>query len=116
FVIIGRCQESDLALDDSHVSFRHLYLQLVGGRWQFVNLSGVAGSPGENERGTSGWFDAGDELTAGPYAFEHVAAECEAPTTTSLSTRVQVESAAELPVFDLTLVNGQTGRRDRRIQ
>src|SRR5262245_50392057 len=73
FVLIGRCPESDLNLDDGGVSFRHLYLQLAGGRWLFVNLPAASGVPEEKGRSISGWFDPGDELTAGPFTITHLA-------------------------------------------
>src|SRR5258708_7112761 len=38
FILIGRCQESDLPLNDPRVNFRHIYLQLLAGRWLFVDL------------------------------------------------------------------------------
>jgi pSer/pThr/pTyr-binding forkhead associated (FHA) protein len=113
FVLIGRCPESDLALADGAVSFRHFYLQFVGGRWLFVNLPGLSGVPGEKGRSTSGWFDAGNELTAGPYTITHVAAEQE--PSTAISAPGSAEPALELPSFELALVNGRSGSQERRI-
>src|SRR6185436_1650764 len=51
FVLIGRCPESDLSLAHGKIGFRHLYLQLLQGRWRFVILaSDEKASRAENGR------------------------------------------------------------------
>jgi pSer/pThr/pTyr-binding forkhead associated (FHA) protein len=111
FVLIGRCPESDLNLDDNGVSFRHLYLQLAGGRWLFVNLPAASGVPGEKGRSISGWFNPGSELTAGPYTITHVAPE--GATSTAISTRVH--AAPALPSIELALMNGRNSSKKRGV-
>jgi pSer/pThr/pTyr-binding forkhead associated (FHA) protein len=110
FVLIGRCPESDLNLDDCGVSFRHFYLQMAGGRWLFVNLLAASGVPGEKGRSISGWFNPGDELTAGPYTITHVAPE--GVTSTALSTKVH--AAPVLPTVELALMNARSSSKERR--
>ena len=73
FVVIGRCHESDLHLPDRTVDFRHLYLQLIAGRWMFLDLRTIArgGATGVEQRGW-GWFDGERELAAGMYTIARV--------------------------------------------
>jgi pSer/pThr/pTyr-binding forkhead associated (FHA) protein len=111
FVLIGRCPESDLNLEDGGVSFRHIYLQMAGGRWLFVNLPAASGVPGEKGRSISGWFDPGSELTAGPYTIMHVAPE--GVTSTALSTRVRETPA--LPSIELALINARSTSKKRSV-
>ncbi len=113
FVLIGRCPESDLALADRAVSFRHFYFQLISGRWLFVDMPGISGASSEQESSTSGWLDVTSELTAGPYTLTFVSADRQ--TSTEISTRVNSGEAVELPSFELELVNARRGSQARQI-
>src|SRR5258708_29045731 len=76
FILIRRCAESDLPLNDAQVNFRHMYLQLVAGRWLFVDLGLISGAAaGERGRSASGWFDPATALIVGPYVIRHVEVE-----------------------------------------
>lgn len=113
FVLIGRYPECDLPLLQPGVSFRHVYLQLIAGRWFWVNLKRIAKAKSTDRRGQSGWFDPGNELTAGPYSIRHVALDPNA-----LSRPNGPEADDGRPAVRLELVNGRSetrGRRSRRI-
>src|SRR6516165_2410593 len=112
FILIGRCQQSDLPLNDAKVNFRHIYLQLVDGRWLFVDLGLLSGSAaGERGRSASGWFDPASELVVGPYVITHVALE-----TTMLARRDNQSSKlpADLPAVYLEFINGLGSSRNRQ--
>jgi hypothetical protein len=103
FVLVGRCRESDLALPDREVKFRQLYLQLVAGRWMFVDLGRIGGKAHAGKGGKySGWFDCGDELAAGPYTIAHVGSQAnEMPHREDALMR----GSGPLPVVDLEFVS-----------
>ena len=112
FVIIGRCQESDLALADGNVNFRHYYLQFVGGRWVFVNLTDVAGQSADNGKSPWGWFEVGCELTAGPYSITRVAVGSESSSRRPADGRY--ESVRDHDAFELELVHSGEGSQGDR--
>jgi pSer/pThr/pTyr-binding forkhead associated (FHA) protein len=67
FALIGRDDRADIHLDDKSVSRRHAYLQLVAGRWWWVDLDSRTGTHRENEpSGRSGRLDR-QGLRIGPY-------------------------------------------------
>lgn len=113
FVLVGRCPECDLHLADRGVSFRHVYLQLIGGRWLFVDLAGVSGTVAEKGQGTSGWFDPGSELTVGPYTITAISAR---QHSAAESGELIAAPVADLPAFELEFVNGRGSTRGRRSQ
>src|SRR5262245_3916178 len=115
FVLIGRCSDSDLPLDDENVGFRHFYLQLSAGRWLFVNLLGAAGYSREKSNSVSGWYDQGSELTAGPYTITRVASRPTTSASTAISRRVKVATSPAVPSFQLALLNAHNDLQDRRI-
>lgn len=113
FVLIGRSPDSDLALADDGVSFRHYYLQLIDGRWLFIDMPGVSGPLVERGRGTSGWFDADRELTVGGYTITRLSDQsllaAEGSEQASPPTGEGVRS------FEIELVNANSGSHGRRI-
>jgi hypothetical protein len=73
FVVIGRCRESDLPLNDRTVDFRHLYLQMIAGRWMFLDLQTIArGGAAGMDRRAWGWLDGERELTVGTFTIARV--------------------------------------------
>jgi len=106
FVLIGRCRESDLALPDRDVKFRHLYLQLVAGRWMFVDLGKMVGRPGAaNGKSTSGWFDCDDEIPAGPYTIRHLGSQ---PGESSRNRDAPTALDSGLPAVDLEFISSRS--------
>jgi pSer/pThr/pTyr-binding forkhead associated (FHA) protein len=60
FALIGRDPRADVSCDDARLGKRHAYLQMVAGRWLFVDfLSQTAGH-------RAGWLDPNQELRFGP--------------------------------------------------
>ncbi len=105
FILIGRCQESDLPLNDPRVNFRHIYLQLVAGRWLFVDLGLISGAAaGERGRSASGWFDPASELVVGPYVITHVALDSGTIVRRAGSDSGQTPN---LPLVHLEFINGR---------
>jgi pSer/pThr/pTyr-binding forkhead associated (FHA) protein len=104
FVLIGRCRESDLALPDREVKFRHLYLQLVAGRWMFVDLGRLGGRASAKGGKSSGWFDCADELSAGPYTITHLGSH-----SSELScTGALAPPPPALPAVDLQFISSRS--------
>jgi len=113
FVLVGRCPESDLCLPDVDVSFRHFYLQLVAGRWLYVDLAGISGHPGDKGRSTSGWLDVDGRLSAGPYLLTRVAEQPPPlPDKASMDgpTELMVPAECSPAGFVLEVVNARRGR------
>ena len=84
---------------------------LAGGRWLYVNLPAASGVPGGKGRSISGWFNPGDELTAGPYTITHVAPE--GANSTAISTHVK--PAPALLAIELVLMNASSSSKERRV-
>jgi hypothetical protein len=114
FVLVGRCRESDLFLDDPGVNFRHLYLQLVAGQWMFFDLRMIAGGAADDEqRSPWGRFDCHDELRVGPCTIGHVGSQAllSAPAAGQAGDAVH----QGLPGVDLEFVTGDgKSRQDER--
>jgi hypothetical protein len=112
FVLIGRCTESDLSLRHATVGFRHLYLQLVSGRWSYVNLARLSRVASTHSEHTSGWFDPGDELSIGPYTIRHVVPDSNrlVPAASDVAEPTIVSS----PIVQLDLLNGRSELQHRR--
>jgi hypothetical protein len=106
FVLIGRCRESDLALPDRDVKFRHVYLQLVAGRWMFADLGKIGSRAfAANGGSSSGWFDCEDELSAGPYTITHLGSSSEELPRLA---QQPLHGPAGLPVVDLEFDSSQS--------
>lgn len=103
FVLIGRCPASDLCLNDPAVGFRAAYLQLLGGRWLFVNLSRQARTDSAAADGLVGWFDARSLLRVGPYTIRRIEAR---PEPSSGATQLVAGSAGGPHALQLELLNG----------
>lgn len=123
FVVVGACRECDLPLETSDVAFRHLYLQLIGGRWFLVDLWRLTRSSSSSRRGCTGWFDEGDEVAVGPYLISRVASGPFVPAASfvppaSSGELTIVERAGAQTRVELEMVNGRSdtdGARRRRL-
>lgn len=67
FAVIGRSQRADVSLPHAGVSYRHAYLQVVGGRIFCVDLHSKSGTYWGEERQSHGWVTPRDKLCIGPY-------------------------------------------------
>jgi hypothetical protein len=110
FVVIGCCQDCDLVMPDKSVNYRHVYLQLVAGRWFFANLARISRTRAGQGHLPSGPFDVGCELKVGSHVIKRVGmAPVELIRQTAASPS---ESSPELPSFTLESVSRRRGSSD----
>jgi pSer/pThr/pTyr-binding forkhead associated (FHA) protein len=114
FVLVGRCPEGDLTLSDANVGFRHFYLQLIDGRWSFVNLARLARVATIGTERASGWFDPGDELEVGPYTIKHLALPAQA--IDRKATGDSSSSFKGMQPVRLEMINGLSELRRERVR
>ncbi|MGE3317017.1 MAG: FHA domain-containing protein [Planctomycetaceae bacterium] len=67
FAIIGRSRECDIHLDGDEVSYRHAYLQSIGGRVLCTDLCSRTGVIWNEGTRPAGWLNAGQVAKIGPY-------------------------------------------------
>jgi hypothetical protein len=67
FVLVGRSVQCDLRLLHPEVSFRHAYLQVVGGRLMCVDLASRTGVHWEGGARPFGWLEPSEEVSVGPF-------------------------------------------------
>ena len=65
--IIGRSPNCDIRLKDSQVSFRHAYLQMIGGRLFCADLGSRSGTSWGEVSQRAGWLSADEDVSIGPY-------------------------------------------------
>ena len=65
--VIGRSPNCDIRLKDSQVSFRHAYLQMIGGRLFCADLGSRSGTHWSAAQHRAGWLSADDDVSIGPY-------------------------------------------------
>lgn len=68
FALIGRDPGTDLPLDETLISRRHAYLQLIEGRLFCVDLGSRTGIHWERETRKSGWLGQGQFIRIGTYS------------------------------------------------
>jgi pSer/pThr/pTyr-binding forkhead associated (FHA) protein len=68
FVLVGRDTAADLNLDDSAVSRRHAFLQVIDGHVFAVDLGSRTGLLWGNQSRRAGWLAPGQALDIGPFA------------------------------------------------
>ena len=66
FLVVGRGDSMDLAIDSPAVSRRHAYFQVVAGRVFCVDLGSRTGVRWEDGARTVGWVDRGQGVDIGP--------------------------------------------------
>jgi hypothetical protein len=72
FLLIGRSRQCDIQLPHPDVSFRHAYLQWVGGRLLAIDLNSRTGTCWNSVPRLSGWVTPDHELAIGPYSVRFV--------------------------------------------
>lgn len=110
FVVIGSCPDSDLVMPDRSVNYRHIYLQLVAGRWFFANLARISRTKAGQGNPASGPFDVGCELKVGYHFIKRVG-----PAPAELirqSADDLPESSVDLPSFTLHVVGRRQSSSD----
>jgi hypothetical protein len=111
FVVIGSCAESDLVMPDRSVNYRHIYLQLVGGRWIFTNLARISRTKAGQGHPASGPFDVGCELKVGYHVIKRVGTS-PAGELIRQSEDLLPERSRELPSYTLDVVSRRRGAPD----
>ena len=68
FAVVGRAGDADITLDGDDVSFRHAYLQQLGGRVICFDLSSKTGTYWGDKRRYSGWLSPRKAVRIGDYS------------------------------------------------
>jgi pSer/pThr/pTyr-binding forkhead associated (FHA) protein len=66
FFVVGRSPDADLRLDHDHVSWRHCYLQVIGGRLVAIDLESQSGVLIDGVPQRIGWVTPANRLQIGP--------------------------------------------------
>lgn len=111
FCIIGRTKASDLVIPDPMACYRHIYVQLISGRWFFINLAMISKSAVVRGQPESGWFDIDRQLKVGSHVVTRVATvgEANGPVQFALA---KAAPAVDLPFFNLEILNRAQGSRE----
>ncbi len=72
FLLLGRSADCSLVMKHWDISYRHCYLQLLGGRILCVDLDSRSGTLWNNERRRSGWLVPGKEVLLGRHSIRLV--------------------------------------------
>ena len=67
YLIVGRDSRADVVMDDSEVSRRHAFLQVVDGRLFCVDLGSRTGIRWGDDRRPVGWVEPGQGIGIGPF-------------------------------------------------
>src|SRR5262245_61993818 len=70
FALIGRAVEADVTLNHPDVSFRHGYVQILGGRVLCVDLESRTGTHWQKGARQCGWVDDHERLRIGPFTLQ----------------------------------------------
>src|SRR3712207_4919831 len=68
FAVVGRAPQADVCLVGEQISWRHAYLQWIGGCLYCVDLQSRTGTHWQQSSRPSGWVPPGEALHIGPYA------------------------------------------------
>jgi hypothetical protein len=104
FCIIGRSKACDLVVSDPKAFYRHIYLQLIAGRWFFVNLALISKSTTERGQPKSGWFEIDRQLQVGPHMIKRVPTGEETIGTRQIAL-ANAGPSDDLPFFNLEILN-----------
>jgi pSer/pThr/pTyr-binding forkhead associated (FHA) protein len=115
FVVIGRHPgDADLALDDSEVSDRHAYLQMIGGRVFCVDLGSRTGVQWGQKTGRSGWVQPQQALRLGRCTVRVLESGPESVGSTGIPGNPLARHAPEgdpLPKVRLEIRNGAAAQK-----
>ena len=65
--IVGRSPNCDIRLKNEDVSFRHAYLQMIGGKLFCADLGSRSGTHWDSNLQRSGWLTSEESVRIGPY-------------------------------------------------
>jgi hypothetical protein len=95
FLLIGRSPQADLRLSDPAVSFRHAYLQVIGGRVFCIDLHSRTGLRLNGKSDSSVWLSRDETLGIGPYRLRLMA--CGRPPNSPFMPEEPVNPLFRLP-------------------
>jgi serine/threonine-protein kinase len=121
FAIVGRSAKCDVRLKSPDVSFRHAYLQFIGGRILCVDLHSRNGTHWEDGPKQADWLTSGRCVRIGPYSIRLAGNECDSedPLCDFLPNFHPLEKYSgelgPLPHMEIEFLNGSTQRRLWRV-
>ncbi|MFQ5731415.1 MAG: FHA domain-containing protein [Planctomycetaceae bacterium] len=116
-LIVGRSPDCDITLPNPTVSYRHAYLQLVGGQVHCVDLASRTGTFWGSEQRRSGWLLPEQSITIGPYAISHASPHAALPPETLSAINLLTANGRECYQardVELTFLNSRNGTDGRR--
>lgn len=119
-LLVGRAKNCDIVLSHGDVSYRHAYLQLLGGRLLCVDMDSRSGIRWKEERRRSGWIVAGQAVYIGPHEVRLVkrggAANADAEDADRVSVAEALQTAdAVFPRASLELLSRNSRSRTGRM-
>jgi hypothetical protein len=84
FALIGRSERCDLRFEHADVSYRHAYLQIVGGRLHCFDLASRTGTRGPDGARVAGGVEDGATISVGPVTIENLDGGLHASQDTSI--------------------------------
>lgn len=94
FAIVGRARECDIRLDDDDVSFRHAYLQVIGGSVLCTDLCSRTGVIWDEGPRPAEWLHTGRVAKIGPYRLQLTEDSTQPPTSGETTSTNPLESCA----------------------
>lgn len=119
-LIVGRSPDCDVMLAHPLVSYRHAYLQLIGGQVHCVDLASRSGTYWGAEHRDSGWLLPGHTITIGPYQISHSSSAVQTIPPPPALYKVNLLARFEpdqhrVREAELTLINGELSTDGERI-
>ena len=114
FALIGRSERCDLRFEHADVSYRHAYLQIVGGRLHCFDLASRTGTRGSDGTRVAGCVEDGATISVGPVTIENLngAAHTGQDTSILLAGDGTAENGSLPPVY-LEWMSGNGDGRPR---
>ncbi len=114
YLVVGRSDRCDVVLDHEDVSFRHAYLQLIGGHVYCVDLSSRRGTYWDGKRKASGWMNPSVPVSIGPFTISSRPPQFGPTMATGLLDEdlLSTDSFERYPgcQAELTFLNGRSSR------
>lgn len=117
FAIVGRSHDCDIYLDDDDVSYRHAYLQVIGGRVLCTDLCSRTGIIWDEGPRSSDWLEAGRLARIGPYRIQLSSppSAVDLPTQEAVANPLAATSTGLLPRVIVEAIDGDMPAKRWRI-